>query len=89
MDGGWLLQQFGPGFTLLTIDADAPATFCAHGQTIPRLALAATPEVKARYLGEAKTGVYLIRPDSHVAARWTAFDANSVTAAVARAMGKD
>ena len=87
--GGWLLRQFGPGFTLLTINADAPETLSAHGQIIPRLALDATPEIKARYLGEAERAVYLIRPDSHVAARWTTFDAKAVTTAVARAMGKD
>lgn len=86
---GWLLRQFGPGFTLLTINAKAPQSLTAWGQTIPRLALEATPEVTTRYLGDAASAVYLIRPDAHVAARWPGFDADKVSAACARAMGKE
>ena len=86
---GWLLQRLGAGFTLLTINADAPSSVTAAGQTIPRLSLEATPEVVARYLGDAASAVYLVRPDQHVAARWTVYDATKVAAAVARAMGKE
>jgi 3-(3-hydroxy-phenyl)propionate hydroxylase len=67
---GWLLRQFGPGFTLMTINADAPSTLFVQGQTVARLSLDPTPEITARYLGDANSAVYLIRPDSHVAARW-------------------
>jgi 3-(3-hydroxy-phenyl)propionate hydroxylase len=87
--GGWLLRQLGSGFTLLTINADAPDGLTAHGQTVPRLAMEATPELQARYLGDAASAVYLIRPDQHVAARWATFDAQAVTDALGRAMGKD
>lgn len=86
---GWLLSKLGQGFTLLTIGTDAPETFAAHGLTLNRLALDPTPEITARYLGDAPAAVYLIRPDQHVAARWDRFDAAEVTAAVARALGKD
>ncbi len=86
--GGWLLHGLGPGFTLLTINADAPDHFAAHGLTLTRLALTATAELQQRYLGEAPSAVYLIRPDQHVAARWTEFDASAVAAAVARAIGR-
>jgi 3-(3-hydroxy-phenyl)propionate hydroxylase len=86
---GWLLPRLGPGFTLLTIDTDAPDHLQAHGLTVQRLALSATPELRARYLGAAPGAVYLIRPDQHVAARWTGFDADAITAALARALGKD
>ncbi len=86
--GGWLLRQLGPGFRLLTIDAEAPEVLSAHGLTVPRLALAATPELTARYLGTAKGAVYLIRPDQHVAARWDRFDEAAVAEALARAIGK-
>lgn len=50
--------------------------------------LARTPEVAARYLGEAEGAVYLIRPDQHVAARWDHFEATEVAAALGRALGK-
>jgi 3-(3-hydroxy-phenyl)propionate hydroxylase len=88
---GWLLAALGPGFTLLAINAPVkvPPVFAAHGQTIPCLALDATDALASRYLGDAASAVYLIRPDAHVAARWDAFDPGAITAAVARAMGKD
>ena len=85
---GWLLNRLSPGFTLLTIDADAPDTTLAHGQTIPRLALTAAdnPALASRYLGDAASAVYLIRPDQHVAARWQAHDAPAIATALARAL---
>jgi 3-(3-hydroxy-phenyl)propionate hydroxylase len=86
---GWLLPHLGQGFTLLTIGLDAPESVMAHGLAVPRLSLGATPELAARYLGDAKGAVYLIRPDQHVAARWDHYDADAVAAAIARAIGKE
>ncbi|MEH7828522.1 FAD-dependent oxidoreductase [Gemmobacter denitrificans] len=86
---GWLLNRLGTGFTLLTIGATAPTEIVAHGMTVPQLALPETPELRARYLGEAATAVYLIRPDQHVVARWERFDESAVIAALGRAIGKD
>ena len=86
---GWLLNRLSSGFTLLTINADAPESLTAHGQTVARLALTATPELTTRYLGSAKGAAYLIRPDHHVAARWETYDEAAVTQALARALGKD
>jgi 3-(3-hydroxy-phenyl)propionate hydroxylase len=51
--------------------------------------LSATPELSARYLGQAPAAVYLIRPDQHVAARWDRYDLAAVAAALGRAMGKE
>ncbi len=81
----WLLRKLPAGFALLTIDADAPP----H-PNLPCLALsgADNPALAARYLGEAKSAVYLIRPDQHVAARWLSYDAKAVQSAYDRAMGK-
>ena len=87
--GGWLLQALGRDFTLMTINAEAPDQVTAHGLTVPRLALTATPEIAARYLGEAPGAVYLIRPDSHVAARWDRYDEAAVAGALAKAIGKE
>lgn len=99
---GWLLRQVaGPdrhGFVLMVFGDDAvalPAT------PVPVRLLRIRPPgapvaagdvvdvdglVARRY--DAKPGtVYLVRPDQHVAARWRAFDAQRVQAAVSRALG--
>jgi 3-(3-hydroxy-phenyl)propionate hydroxylase len=50
---------------------------------------AITDDLRARYLGDAKSAVYLIRPDQHVAARWADFDTASVRAALRTACGME
>jgi 3-(3-hydroxy-phenyl)propionate hydroxylase len=44
--------------------------------------------LRERYLGAAVSAIYLVRPDQHVAARWTAFDPAAVAAALRKAIGK-
>ncbi|WP_249691580.1 FAD-dependent oxidoreductase [Stappia sp. WLB 29] len=84
--GGWLIDRLGDRFQLVTIDVEAPSTLTIDGIPVERVALSAadnpTGALAARYLGEAKSAVYLIRPDQHVAARWEAFDAGEVTRAL-------
>ncbi|MBY6121862.1 FAD-dependent oxidoreductase [Mameliella alba] len=88
---GFLLDRLGGVFTLLTIDAEAPETLEEAGVPITRLALSsgddASGALAERYLGEAGSGVYLIRPDQHVAARWDRFDETAIRAALRRAIG--
>jgi len=90
--GGWLLDRLDSNFHLVTIDVDAPDTISIDGVACNRFALSASDDpdgyLKQRYLGDAKTGVYLVRPDQHVAARWEAFDEVAVTAALGKAMGR-
>jgi 3-(3-hydroxy-phenyl)propionate hydroxylase len=90
---GFLLDRLGGRFTLLTIDAEAPEEIEEDGITATRLALSAkddpTGALAARYLGEAASAVYLIRPDQHVAARFPAFDEAQIRAALRRATGKE
>ena len=85
---GWLLHRLGRGFTLMTLDAEAPAEMTAHGLPLARLALSARDNaaLRARYLGTAPAAVYLIRPDQHVAARWDHYNAAEIHAAMARAL---
>jgi len=89
---GWLLAHLGGGFRLMTIDADAPDRIEIDGIAVERLALSAADDptgmLAARYLGDAAGAVYLMRPDQHVAARWTRFDEAAVSAALARATGR-
>lgn len=87
---GWLLGQLGAGFTLLSIDIDAPDNITAHGvtaRTLPVSAKANEP-LRLRYLGIAPTAVYLIRPDQHIAARWETYDECAVADAIGAALGK-
>ncbi len=87
----WLLRLIGGDFTLLAIDADIPEAFTAHGIALKVLPVSAKENagLGERYLGGAKSAVYLIRPDQHVAARWDRFDAVAVRAALARAIAKE
>jgi 3-(3-hydroxy-phenyl)propionate hydroxylase len=85
---GWLLTKLGQGFMLLAIGVAVPDRLTAHGLTVPSLTLEPSPEIAARYLGAAKSAVYLIRPDQHVAARWDRFNETGVAAALAQAIGK-
>ena len=92
LGNGFLLPGLS-GFTLLTIDCDAPDELTEDGVTLRRLAVSASDDATGalaqRYLGEAGSAVYLIRPDQHVAARWPAYDEHDVRAALRRACGKD
>ena len=93
---GFLLDHLGarvaPSFRIRAIDTDAPAQFAAAvglDCAVIALSSAGNPALRDRYLGEAAGAVYLIRPDQHVAARWDHWDAAAVSAALARAIGKE
>ncbi|MGR3511668.1 MAG: FAD-dependent oxidoreductase [Paracoccaceae bacterium] len=92
MGGGFLLPKLGNTFKLMTIDADAPDQLEEGGIVLKRVTLSATDDptgaLKARYLGDATSAVYLIRPDQHVAARWDRYDAAAVRAAIRTATAK-
>ncbi len=86
---GWMLSQLGDGFCLLAIDLPGVGPVTARGLSAEVLHLTAqgnTP-LRDRLLGAAAGAVYLIRPDQHVAARWTQFDAQAVAQALTRALG--
>ena len=89
---GWLLSRLGGGFRLLAIDAAVPDRLDVDGVEVTGVSLSAgdnaSGALAARFLGEAASAVYLIRPDQHVAARWTAYDEAAVAGAVRRAIGK-
>ncbi|MCR8550602.1 FAD-dependent oxidoreductase [Salipiger sp. P9] len=90
---GFLLSELGDGFTILTLDAEAPESLTEDGVTAKRLELsvkdAADGPLAQRYLGEASSAVYLIRPDQHVAARFAQYDEDQMRAALRRATGKE
>lgn len=89
VEGGWLMDQLGNGFQLLAINADTPAELDVAGIRITSVAHSAEPgsHLAERYLGDAPTAVYLMRPDQHVAARWETYNAAEVEKALMRAIG--
>ena len=89
-DGSWLVDRLGGDFRIVTIDAQAPQSVCAGGICATRLALSASDNtaLRERWLGDASSAVYLIRPDQHVAARWEIFDETALRAAIATATGR-
>jgi len=88
---GWLLDMLGEDFTLLGLNADLPAKPNGARPTLKSIRVDMAEDrsgaLRERYLGRAEQAVYLIRPDQHVAARWPAYDAAAVTAALAAATG--
>ncbi len=90
---GFLLNALGGRFILLTIDAEAPDELSEQGITATHIGISAADDpsgaLTARYLGGAKSAVYLIRPDQHIAARWDSCDETAIRAALRRACAKE
>jgi len=85
-DGSYLLDHLdGAGVTLLVLGATRPAV--PAGLRVLVLDAGANPRLRERYLGQAERGLYLIRPDQHVAARWAACDAEKLARALDRMLG--
>jgi 3-(3-hydroxy-phenyl)propionate hydroxylase len=84
----WLLNQLGNGFALLSFGPAQAVTVAGFTTEVIEVGkdIQDTKGLLAqRY--DAKPGtVYLIRPDQHVAARWRAFDAEKVGAALRRCL---
>ncbi|MDO5605362.1 MAG: FAD-dependent oxidoreductase [Paracoccus sp. (in: a-proteobacteria)] len=81
IEGGFLLDRLGGRFTLLAIGTDAAAVEA----DIP-LDLITLPAGGAA-LDRYGRGLYLIRPDQHIAARWPEYDETAIRAALSRATG--
>ncbi|MDZ4096091.1 MAG: FAD-dependent oxidoreductase [Paracoccaceae bacterium] len=77
---GWMTEALGGDFVLLALGCDAPPV-----PGVRNLTPALTPLIRARYLGQAKAALYLIRPDQVVAARWQDAGAKAIMTAVTAA----
>lgn len=88
----FLISKLGNTFQLLTIDTEAPDSIEVDGISATRLAISASDDpsgsLNERYLGEAKSAVYLIRPDQHIAARWDSYDDAAIRDALRVATAK-
>ncbi|WP_300059201.1 FAD-dependent oxidoreductase [uncultured Roseobacter sp.] len=90
---GFLLQQLGDDFAVLALNTEVPTSIQVGDIPVRTVAVATSDETSGalpeRYLGAAKSAVYLIRPDQHVAGRWSTFDETAVHAATLKACGRD
>ncbi|MFY0647608.1 FAD-dependent oxidoreductase [Sulfitobacter geojensis] len=85
---GFLLDHLN-GFTLLAIGGPVPAPVTTQGVTPKTVHIPApSPLLTQRYLGTAEKALYLIRPDQHIVARWSGFDAAAVQAALTTSLAK-
>ncbi|MEO0830783.1 MAG: FAD-dependent oxidoreductase [Pseudomonadota bacterium] len=82
---GYLLDHLGRGFVVLAIGAVAPDVRRAEALSIGSDQV--SPELAERYLGDAPSAIYLIRPDQHVVARWSHVDARGIEDAIETALG--
>jgi len=76
---GWLLDRLGQRPVLLALGRAAPEI-----DGLEMMAPDLTAEIRMRYLGQAASALYLIRPDQIVAARWTEASPGDIAAALAQ-----
>ncbi|WP_039018511.1 FAD-dependent oxidoreductase [Halocynthiibacter namhaensis] len=84
LPNGWLLDQIGGEFAVLTIGFAAPDV--PEGVKLIHVA-EPSDELKTRYAGDGGGGTILFRPDQHIAARWAAPSAIDIANAIQRAKG--
>ena len=81
----WLMRQLGRGFTcLVTGDADLDDAAVPEGVELVRIGASGFADAEGKVAERYGSAVYLVRPDQHVTARWTAPDAADIAAAMAR-----
>ena len=86
---GYLLDLLKRDFTLLAINAEAPTSLEVDGIAANIIVIDRPHDaLAARYLGDQKSAIYLIRPDQHICARCPAYDAAKVKAALNHACGR-
>lgn len=90
---GYLLERLTGGFTLLAINTPCPDVTEVDGIPVKHLVLetewdSSSGALAARYLGDEPAGLYLIRPDQHIAARWHVAVEDDIAAALRTAVAK-
>ena len=80
----WLMRQLGGGFAcLVTGDANLDDAAVPKGVELVRIGAGGFADAEGKVAERYGSAVYLVRPDQHVAARWTAPDAADIAAAMA------
>ncbi len=90
---GFLLSQLGNDFVLLAICTDAPPLLEEQAIKARTIFVSRSDDISGafaeRYLGDASTAIYLIRPDQHVVARWPSYSEEDVRLALRRATAQE
>ncbi|MEL6961396.1 MAG: FAD-dependent monooxygenase, partial [Pseudomonadota bacterium] len=90
---GFLLSQLGNDFVLLAICTDAPPLLEEQAIEARTIFVSRSDDISGafaeRYLGDASTAIYLIRPDQHVVARWPSYSEEDVRLALRRATAQE
>ena len=90
---GYLLDRLGNDFVLLCINQNGPDGLEESGVKVRTVRINTdddpTGAIAERYLGDAKSAVYLVRPDQHVSARREVFNETLARAEIRRAIGKE
>lgn len=93
LNDGFVLNRLGNDFVLLCINTNGPHELEECGVNVRTVNISTSDDPQGalaeRYLGEATSAVYLIRPDQHVAARRETYNENLVRAEIRRAIGKE
>lgn len=85
---GWLLNKLGNSFALLFIGQSIPSNE-QPPDGVAVLEVEASEIVRQRYLGDEARAVYLLRPDQHIAARWTQYSEAGVIRALSTALANN
>ncbi|MEM1302846.1 MAG: FAD-dependent oxidoreductase, partial [Pseudomonadota bacterium] len=80
---GYLLDHLTGSFQILAFgdvttgaDVDCPILHIAD----------VSPTLRARFLGDAASAIYLLRPDQHIIARWPTWNTQAIRKAINAAM---
>ena len=84
VEGGYLQDRLGAGFTLLTCDAE----LAGLADAVLHVEVLETGSEAAEVLGLGAQGAVLVRPDLHIAARWERAVPEDITAALALSTGR-
>ncbi|MBN9669574.1 FAD-dependent oxidoreductase [Roseibium aggregatum] len=89
---GWLLDKLGGDICVAGFGCEVPERMerqgvCLSGLTVSSGEISA--QLKDRYLGDAEQAIYLMRPDQHVAARWTDLDWQEIDAALVKLLARE
>ena len=81
----WLMRQLGGAFTcLVTGDATLDEAALPDDVKIVRIGQGGFADAEGKIAERYGSGVYLVRPDQHVTARWAHPSADDIVAALAR-----